>query len=84
LARFRTTSAFYSDSIGVGRVGAGRTVCDSAANALPGDVIWDGLNAQSLPRGFSPLDESGMVMRAASLWKNDPIATVCHGADSIS
>ena|SRR5438093_5179019 len=83
LARFRTTSAFYADAIGVGRVGAGRTVADSVANSVSGDVVWTGLSAQSLPRGFTPLDAAAVNLRAASQWANTPIATACYGADSI-
>jgi len=39
MARFKLLSSFYADAVGVGRVRAGRTVADSQANALPGDVI---------------------------------------------
>jgi hypothetical protein len=83
MARFRTTSAFYSDAVGVGRVRAGRTVADSAANAQLGDVVWVGLNAQSLPAGFTPLEGSADAMRAASQWRNTPVANVCLGSDSV-
>jgi hypothetical protein len=83
MARFRTTASFYSDAVGVGKVRAGKTVADSVANAQPGDVVWTGLNAQSLPAGFTPLDASATSMRAASQWANTPVANVCYGVDSI-
>jgi hypothetical protein len=83
VARFRTTAAFYSDAPGVGRVRAGRTVADSTANALPGDIVWSGLNSVSLPAGFTPLDGAADAIRAASRWRNDPIANVCLGGDSV-
>jgi hypothetical protein len=73
MARFQTTSAFYADAVGVGRVRAGKFVADSAANALPGDVVWSGLNSVSLPRGFTPLDSLANTMRAASRWGGTPI-----------
>jgi hypothetical protein len=83
MARFQTTSAFYADAVGVGRVRAGKFVCDSQLNAQPGDVIWVGLTSQSLPRGLTPLDSSAVSMRNASQWANTPIANVCFGVDSI-
>jgi hypothetical protein len=83
MARFRTTASFYADAIGVGRVRAGRTVADSQANAVPGDVVWSGLNAQSLPAGFTPLDASATSMRAASQWAGTPVGNVCLGVDSV-
>jgi hypothetical protein len=83
VARFMTTSAFYADAVGVGRVRAGRCVADSVANALPGDIVWNGLNSQSLPAGFTPLDASASSMRNASQWAGTPIANVCLGSDSV-
>jgi hypothetical protein len=83
MARFKLTASFYADAVGVGKVRAGRTVADSQANALPGDVVWTGLNAQSLPAGFTPLDASADAMRAASRWVNIPAGIVCYGVDSI-
>ena len=80
MARFRTTSAFWS---GQQRVPAGKTVADSQADALPGDFVWPQLTAASLPAGFTPLDSSAQSMRAASQWANTPIANVCLGSDSV-
>jgi hypothetical protein len=83
MARFQTTAAFYADATGVGKVRAGRTVADTAGNALPGDIVWTGLNAVSLPAGFTPLDASATSMRAASRWANTPVGTGCLGVDSV-
>jgi hypothetical protein len=83
VARFMTTAAFYADAVGVGRVRAGKTVADSANATLPGDIVWTGLNSNSLPAGFTPLDAAATSMRAASRWANTPVANVCLGADSV-
>jgi hypothetical protein len=83
MARFRTTSAFYADAVGVGRVSAGKTVADTQENSQLGDIVWIGLNSQSLPAGFTPLDGDAENMRAQSQWRNTPVANVCHGADSV-
>jgi hypothetical protein len=83
MARFQLTSALYVDAVGVGRVRAGKIICDSVANSQPGDVIWTGLNASSLPRGATPLDASANSMRAASPWAGLPVANVCFGVDSV-
>jgi len=83
MARFRTSGAFYSDAVGVGRISAGRTIADSQANALPGDVIWAGLNSNSLPQGMIPLDASATTMKASSPWANTPLAATILGVDSV-
>jgi hypothetical protein len=83
MARFKLVGAFYADAIGVGRVKAGSTVADSVANALPGDVVWTGLNIQSLPQCFVPLDPSATTMRDASRWVNSPVPATILGADSV-
>jgi hypothetical protein len=83
MARFRTTQSFYCDAVGVGRVRAGRTVSDSQSAALPGDVVWSGLNSQSLPAGFIPLDGAASAMKAASMWAGEPAATVILGVHSV-
>jgi hypothetical protein len=74
VARFRTTQSFYADAVGVGRVKAGRTISDSQANAQPGDVVWVGLNANSLPAGMMPLDGSAQTMLTASRWAGVPVS----------
>jgi hypothetical protein len=83
MARFRTTQSFYCDAVGVGRVRAGRTVADSQSAAQPGDVVWNGLSAQSLPAGMVPLDGPASVMKAASMWAGEPAATVILGVHSV-
>lgn len=83
MARFKVQQAFYCDAVGVGRVRAGRTVADSQANAQPGDIVWTGLNSQSLPAGMVPLDASATSMKASSQWAGIPDATVILGVHSI-
>jgi len=83
MARFRVMSAFYADAVGVGRVSAGRVVADSQGNALAGDIVWNGLNAQSLPAGFMPLDASAQSMRSSSRWATTPISATILGVDSV-
>jgi hypothetical protein len=83
MARFKLTASFYADAVGVGRVRAGKTVCDSQAAALAGDVVWTGLNPVSLPAGFTPLDGAADAMRAASGWAGTPVGIACLGVDSV-
>jgi hypothetical protein len=83
MARFRTTQSFYVDAVGVGRVRGGRTVSDSQSAALPGDVVWSGLNANSLPAGMVPLDASASAMLASSRWAGVPVAATVLGCDSV-
>jgi hypothetical protein len=83
MARFKLTASFYADAVGVGRVRAGRTVADSQANAVAGDVVWAGLNSVSLPAGFTPLDPSADAMKAASRWAGTPVGIACYGVDSV-
>jgi hypothetical protein len=51
MARYLLTKAIYSDAVGVGKVRAGRWICDNAAEAHPGDVVWVGVKSQQLPTG---------------------------------
>jgi hypothetical protein len=83
MARFRVLSAIYVDGSAVGKVAAGRTVASDQASAQPNDVVWVGLNSNSLPAGFQPLDASAQSMRAASQWANTPISATILGVDSI-
>ena len=83
MARFRLTQSIYVDGAAVGHLRAGRIICDSQANALPGDVVWVGLNAQSLPAGSVPLDSSASAMLTGSRWANSPLSATILGVDSI-
>jgi hypothetical protein len=82
VARFRTTQSFYADAVGVGRVRAGRIICDSQGAAQAGDVVWSGLSAQSLPQGCIPLDASATSMLASSRWAGVPVSATILGSDS--
>jgi hypothetical protein len=83
MAGFKTTQAFYADAVGVGRVKAGRTICDSQASALAGDVVWPGLNSQSLPAGCIPLDSSATAMLSGSRWAGVPVSATILSSDSV-
>jgi len=66
MARFRMQqSAFHFGSM---RVRAGETLADSSANSQPGDVVWTGLNVNTVPHGAVPIDASGTTMFNASRW----------------
>ena len=65
MARFRMQQAFhFSDK----RVKAGGTLADSLANAQSGDVVWTGLNSNTVPAGAVPIDASATTMFNASRW----------------
>jgi hypothetical protein len=51
MARYKLTQAIYSDAPGVGRVRAGRWICDNPTEAQPGDVVWVGVKPSQLPTG---------------------------------
>jgi len=74
MARFRMQSAFH---FGGTRVRAGQVLVDSQANAQPGDVVFTGLNSNSVPHGAVALDGSATTMINASRW-----AGVTFGAPS--
>jgi hypothetical protein len=65
MARFRMTYAFSFGSV---KVPAGKYLADSAANSAPGDFIWTGLTAATVPRGATAADAAGITMLAASPW----------------
>ena len=83
MSRFRTTQSFYVDTAGVGKVRAGSTVADSQSVAVAGDVVWPGLNSQSLPPGFIPLDSGATAIKAASPFANEVIHCCITGSDSV-
>jgi hypothetical protein len=47
------------------------------------NIVWNGLNSQSLPAGMVPLDASADAMKAASRWAGTPNATAILGCDSV-
>jgi hypothetical protein len=84
MARFRLTSAYYFDA--VGRLSAGTVVASPDTHPAflgPGIIILQDLTADTLPRGFTPIDAEGEVMRNASRWADTPCAISCTGGDSI-
>jgi hypothetical protein len=65
MARFRMQAAFHFGSV---RVKAGGTIADSLANSLPGDAVYTGLTAATVPYGAVALDGGASTMLAASRW----------------
>jgi hypothetical protein len=65
MARFGSTVAFV---IGDRKYRAGQTYADTGASALPGDVVWVGLNSTKLSPGLIPLDAGAVSMKAASVF----------------
>jgi hypothetical protein len=63
MARFRMTYAFHYGSV---KVVAGKTLADSVANRQPGDAIWTGLTAATVPKGAVALDASATTMYSTS------------------
>ena len=65
MGRFKMQQAFhFSDK----RVKAGGTLADSLANSQAGDVVWTGLNSNTVPAGAVPIDASATTMFNASRW----------------
>jgi hypothetical protein len=81
MARFRLTQAFHQGQF---RLRAGQTIADSVGAAQVGDVVWTGLNSNTMGAGFTPLDAGATSMKAASFrFANEPAATAISGRDSI-
>ena len=80
MARFRMTQAF---SFGSNRVRAGGTLADTVGNAQPGDLVYAGLTAATLPPGCIPLDAAATTMKNASKFAGEAAASSITGADSI-
>lgn len=80
MARFKLTQAFHYGSV---RVPAGRTLADSQANAIAGDYVYTGLNANSVPYGAIPIDGSATTMFNASRWAGTSPPATIPGVQSI-
>jgi hypothetical protein len=80
LARFMLTRSFHFSGT---HLRARKTIADSQANAQPGDVVWTGLTAASLPQGFNPLDAAGTTLKSQSRWASALADTWVCGADSV-
>src|SRR5262249_35094635 len=59
MARFRMTYAFHYGSV---KVAAGKKLADNLANSQPGDAVWPGLTAATVPKGSIALDASATTM----------------------
>lgn len=67
MARFGSNCAFTLETDGISRqCPAGTTYADTQANALEGDVVWDGMSSQTMSPGLIPLDASAQAMKNAS------------------
>jgi hypothetical protein len=78
MARFGSTVAFV---VGGKRHKAGTTYADTAASALPGDVVWVGMSSATMSPGLVPLDGGATSMKAGSIYVGK--TTCIDGANSI-
>jgi hypothetical protein len=78
MARFGSTVAFV---VGGKRHKAGTTFADTAASALPGDIIWAGMSSSTMSPGLVPLDAGAIGMKAGSVFSGR--TTCIDGANSI-
>jgi hypothetical protein len=81
MARFRLAAAFHVG--GSIRYRASTVLADSGANAQPGDVVWTGMNSNTIREFFVPLDASAADMFGNSKYAGRPAPTAITGADSI-
>jgi len=65
MARFRMTYSFHYGSV---KVPSGKVLADSVGNSQPGDFIWTGLVAATVPRGSVALDAGATTMYSSSPW----------------
>jgi len=65
MARFQLRQAFHFGSV---KVRAGGVIVDTVANQQPGDVVFAGMSAATLPAGVVALDGSATTMLNASRW----------------
>jgi hypothetical protein len=79
--RFRMTRSFH---FGSQKVSGGQVIVDSAANALAGDVVWGGLNANTVPQGAVALDASATTAYGNSRYAGVLPPCTISGVDSIS
>jgi hypothetical protein len=78
MARFQLTKAFAFGSF---RAAAGQIISDTPG--VQTDLIWSGLNAQTMCPGLIPLDASATSMKAASRYASEVTPFGCTGGDSI-
>jgi hypothetical protein len=65
------------------RYRAGVILADSVGASQPGDIVWTGLNANSMFPGMVPLDAGANTMKSASRFAGVPDPTAISGRDSI-
>jgi hypothetical protein len=83
MARFQLTRAFVYMG-GSRRFPAGTVLTDTYTymGAYPNDIVWTGLNSQTIGPGFAPLDASAVTMKAASIYANEVVSRPT-GVDSV-
>jgi hypothetical protein len=85
MARFQLMTTHISPT--GQRLRALSTIADNWLNVLSGDVIWPGLNSQSVSPTMLPLDASATVMQqdAIRFWGIKPVTTYGppDGVDSV-
>jgi hypothetical protein len=80
MARFRLTYAFHYGSV---KVAAGKVLCDSQANAQPGDYVYTGLTSATVPKGAVALDAGATTMYSTSPWSSITGWGAPTGVDSV-
>jgi hypothetical protein len=80
MARVRLTKSHYINGL---HLRAGTTIADSSGAALPGDVVWTGLNQQSFSNAMEALDAGATTIKNASRFPAGPMQGFISGAESI-
>ena len=68
MARFRLAVAFQ---LGQFPLRAGTIIADSVGGSQVGDVVWTGLNPNTLGAGFIPLDSGATTIKSSSRFANE-------------
>jgi hypothetical protein len=68
---------------GANRVRAGKTIADTVANSVPGDVIVGPLTSSSVTGIMSPLDGAATALKGGSPYSGAVMPCTISGAASI-
>lgn len=75
MARFISTVAFTVPTGGAHqKCKAGTTFADTQGNALPGDIVWQGMSSGSMSPGLIPLDGTATTMKNGSVFAGLAVA----------
>ena len=85
MARFRLTAAHVMPGPPFPRrLKAGTIIADSAGAALPGDAVWNGLNASNITKDMDPIDGSATTMKNSSQYAGTSVKNTWYtGVDSV-